>query len=202
MSLSLGKIHYTREASARAFPPPLRSWRARKSVLAVEKNAKYRGEFAGIIHTGARGKMPRINRGQETRSLSLSLSGITCSVWRVHAIFPYTRSGPLAAATTTTRLHRWDQPHCLFHKQISLGLLFRAPFFLCFLVFSFQRTIDELASFSSFFFFLRIDVNFGGIEEERKIGIYGRWERRYLLERNIFYRVNRTRETRLAPQDP
>lgn len=153
MSLSLGKIHYTREASARAFPPPLRSWRARKSVLAVEKNAKYRGEFAGIIHTGARGKMPRINRGQETRSLSLFLSGITCSVWRVHAIFPYTRSGPLAAATTTTRLHRWDQPHCLFHKQISLGLLFRAPFFLCFLVFSFQRTIDELASFSSFFFF-------------------------------------------------
>lgn len=74
MSLSLGKIHYTREASARAFPPPLRSWRARKSVLAVEKNAKYRGEFAGIIHTGARGKMPRINRGQETRSLFLSLS--------------------------------------------------------------------------------------------------------------------------------
>lgn len=93
MSLSPGKIHYTREASARAFPPfapppPLRSSRARKSVLAVEKNAKYRGEFAGIIHTGARGKMPRINRGQET----LSLSGITCSVWRVHAIFPYTRA--------------------------------------------------------------------------------------------------------------
>lgn len=76
MSLSPGKIHYTREASARAFPPfapppPLRSSRARKSVLAVEKNAKYRGEFAGIIHTGARGKMPRINRGQETLSLSL-----------------------------------------------------------------------------------------------------------------------------------
>lgn len=93
MSLSLGKIHYTREASARAFPPPLRASRARKSVLAVEKNAKYRGEFAGIIHTGARGKMPRINRGRRNSlSLSLALSGITCSVWRVHAIFPYTRA--------------------------------------------------------------------------------------------------------------
>lgn len=67
----------------------------------------------------------------------------------------------------------------------------------------FFSTNNRWISFVFFlFFFWRIDVNFGGIEEERKIGIYGRWERRYLLERNIFYHVNRTRETRLAPQDP
>ena len=40
--------------------------RARKSVLAGEKNAKYRGEFAGVLFTGAAGgKMPRINRGRQ-----------------------------------------------------------------------------------------------------------------------------------------
>ena len=147
MSLSLGKIHYTREASARAFPPPLRASRARKSVLAVEKNAKYRGEFAGIIHTGARGKMPRINRGQRnTHSLSLSLSlwDHLLGMAGTRYISIYARSGPLAAATTTTtRLYRWDQPHCLFHKQICL--YFDLSFFF---LFEEQSSFDELASFS------------------------------------------------------